>query len=108
MFTMFKELKWFIKKEWYKYFLIIIFTIIFTYALTIPPKYIGIVIDLITTNGLTFATALDIVFIVLGSTLLIYLAAIFKNYLTGKLFHNLFYKIRNRFMRSIFVQMVSF
>ena len=104
MFTMFKELKWFIKKEWYKYFLIIIFIQYYIYFAPLPPKYIGIVIDLITTNGLTFATALDMVFIVLGSTLLIYLAAIFKNYLTGKLFHNLFYEIRNRFMRSIFRQ----
>jgi ATP-binding cassette subfamily B multidrug efflux pump len=102
--TMFKKLGWFIKKEWYKYLLIIIFTIIYTYVLTIPPKYIGLVIDLIANNGLSTDYAIRIIAIILGTAMIIYLSEVGKNYLTGKLFHNLYYEIRNRFLRSIFLQ----
>lgn len=102
--TMFKELGWFIKKEWYKYILIIIFTVIYTYVLTIPPKYIGLVIDLIASNGLSMDYAVRIIAIILGTAMIIYLSEVGKNFLTNKLFHNLYYEIRNRFLRSIFRQ----
>ncbi|NLD26294.1 MAG: ABC transporter ATP-binding protein, partial [Acholeplasmataceae bacterium] len=101
---MFKELGWFIKKEWYKYILIIIFTVIYTYVLTIPPKYIGLVIDLIASNGLSMDYAVRIIAIILGTAMIIYLSEVGKNFLTNKLFHNLYYEIRNRFLRSIFRQ----
>lgn len=102
--AMFKYLGWFIKKEWPKYILIILFTILFTYALTVPPKYIGLAVDAVTTNVLTKSKALEYFGIILLSALVIYLSAILKNFLIGKLFHRLYYEIRNRFLRNVFRQ----
>ena len=42
------------------------------------------------------------------SALVIYLSAILKNFLIGKLFHRLYYEIRNRFLRNVFVRMEIF
>lgn len=101
---MFKYLGWFIKKEWHKYIIIIIFSVACTYALTVPPKYIGLAVDAVTTNSLTKSKAFEYVGIILLSAFVIYLTAVVKNYLTGHLAHKLYFGIRKKFLRNVFRQ----
>lgn len=102
--AMFKYLGWFIKKEWHKYILIMVLSILFTYALTVPPKYIGLAVDAVTNNTLTRAKAFEYVGMILASSAAIYIFAVIKNYYTGQLSHRLYYQIRNRFLRNVFRQ----
>jgi ABC-type multidrug transport system fused ATPase/permease subunit len=98
---MFKELGWFFKREWAKYILVGFFTIIYTYTVTLPPKYIGIIVDsLFPRNTLTQERALEISLIMLGVGFAIYLSAMLKSRFLGGLYHKLFYQIKYRFMAA--------
>ena len=45
MVKIFRDLNWFIKKNWFKYLLIILLTILFTYSVTLPAQFLGDIID---------------------------------------------------------------
>ena len=104
MIRIFKELGWFFKKEWYKYIIIIVLTIVYTYALTLPPKYIGTIVDNIALKTLTKAYALEIAIAMMVIALVLYFAAVTKGFLLGGLFHDLFYKIKKRYLINILKQ----
>ena len=104
MVRIFKELGWFFKQEWYKFVLIIIFTITYTNVVLLPARYIGNIVDLISTRTLTQEGAMLIAFKMFVVALLIYLTAALKGFLLGGLFHKLFYKLKKFFIVNIFKQ----
>jgi len=101
---MFKELGWFFKKEWFKYLLVLIFTITYTIVLTIPPKIIGEIVNEITNASLTKDYAIKMVVIMVIVALFIYLAIVIRGRILGALTHRLFYQLRHKFLNSIFLQ----
>lgn len=104
MFRIFKNLKWFFKREWLKYIIIFAFTFIYTYIITLPPKYLKEIIDEITNNSLTKDYVYYTFGVMLFLAVLIYISAMIKRYFLGGLFHKLFYNLKNMFLNSVFRQ----
>ena len=101
---MFKELRWFFRKHWVKYLLVLVFTIINTLALTITPRIIGEVVNEIANTSLTKDYAIRTFIFMIGIAFVIYLSAVLKQLILGDLGHKLFYELKDRFIRSIFKQ----
>ena len=101
---MFKELGWFFKKEWPKYLLVLAFSLIYTVALTITPKIIGEVVTHISNTNLTKDYAISVFILLIVIAFVIYISAAIKNRVLGGINHNLFYQLKDKFIRSIFKQ----
>lgn len=101
---MFKELGWFFKKEWPKYLLVLIFTLVYTFSLLITPKIIGDVVTQIANTTLTKEYAIKVFLIMIGVAFIIYTSAVIKNRILGGINHKLFYELKDRFIRNIFKQ----
>ncbi|MFA6827864.1 MAG: ABC transporter transmembrane domain-containing protein, partial [Bacilli bacterium] len=104
MFLVFKDMSWFFKKNWFKYVIVFVFTILFSFLLTLSPEIIEDVVDLINNGLLTLKDIYKASGFLLGLAIGIYLSAVIKNYLLGSLFHEFFYQIKVRFMNNIFRQ----
>lgn len=101
---MFKELRWFFKKEWFRYFLVLFFTLVYTYTLTITPKYIGEVTEKIVNGDLSREYVKEVFIIMLSIAFVTYFSSVLKNRTLGVINHNLFYQLKHRFIISIFKQ----
>lgn len=101
---MFKELGWFFRKEWFKYLLVLIFTVIYTVALTITPKIIGEVVNEIANTTLTKDYAIQTFALMIGISIIIYISVVIRGRILGALAHRLFYQLRLKFLKSIFIQ----
>lgn len=101
---MFKELRWFFKKEWPKYLLVLVFTLIYTFSLLVTPKIIGDVVTEIANTNLTREYAIEIFVIMIAVAVIIYVSAVIKNRILGGINHKLFYELKNRFLKNIFKQ----
>ncbi|MFA5749482.1 MAG: ABC transporter ATP-binding protein [Bacilli bacterium] len=97
-------MSWFFKKNWFKYVIVFVFTILFSFLLTLSPEIIEDVVDLINNGLLTLKDIYKASGFLLGLAIGIYLSAVIKNYLLGSLFHEFFYQIKVRFMNNIFRQ----
>ncbi len=108
MFKIFRDLNWFIKRHWFKYLLIILLTILFTYSVTLPAQYLGDVIDKIDRKTIDrdYVIYIFIVMAVVG--VVIYLSGALKRYYTGSLTHKLFYNLRYNFLTTLFKQDADF
>ncbi|HKM29710.1 MAG TPA: ABC transporter ATP-binding protein [Bacilli bacterium] len=108
MFKIFRDLSWFIKKHWFKYLFIVILTVVFIYAITLPAQMLGDVIDVIDrkTIDMDYVTYIFIAMAVIG--FVIYLSGALKRYLTGSLTHKLFYNLRYNFLTALFKQDADF
>ena len=104
MIRVFRELGWFFKKEWFKFLLVMAFTFALTYALTLPPKYIGDIIDRIVQKSLTKRDAIVLCVSMAVAGVVIYGAAVIKDRIAGKLFHELYYRLKKQFLVKIFKQ----
>ncbi|HHZ18796.1 MAG TPA: ABC transporter ATP-binding protein [Acholeplasmataceae bacterium] len=104
MVRVFKELGWYFRKEWFKFLLVMVLTFALTYAITLPPKYIGTVIDRIIEKNLTRDSAILLCISMAGAGIAIYVTAVIKDRLAGKLFHDLYYRMKKEFLVSIFRQ----
>lgn len=104
MFRVFRELKWFVKTQWYKYLIVLIGSLLLTFMITLPPKYIGSFLDKIVYETLVRQDVLEIFWIMLGLALFIYIVAIINRYVLGNLFHKLFYHIKIKFLQNVFLQ----
>ena len=104
MFLVFKDMSWFFKKNWFKYVIVFVFTILFSFLLTLSPEIIEDVVDLINNGLLTLKDIYTASGFLLGLAIGIYLSAVIKNYFLGSLFHEFFYQIKVRFMNNIFRQ----
>lgn len=104
MFRVLRELNWFIKKEWWKYLVVLVSTIGSTYIITLPPRYIGSLIDQIVKNTLTREYVIHVFVVMLIVALAIYVVAVIHHYMLGYLFHKLFYYIKIRFLDNVFRQ----
>ncbi|MCK9536579.1 MAG: ABC transporter ATP-binding protein/permease [Bacilli bacterium] len=104
MSRIFKELGWFFRKEWYKFLLVLIFTLILTYAVTLPPNYIGNIIDRIVQKDLTKQTAVKLCISMAAASIIIYVTGLIKERCAGKLYHELYYQLKKRFIINIFKQ----
>ena len=104
MFRIFRELSWYFKKQWPKYLLVGLFTLLFTYAITLSPAYIGEIVDQITEATLNENRAKEIFLIMVGIAFLIYFSAVIKRRLLGGLFHKLFYQLKIKFLVNVFKQ----
>jgi ATP-binding cassette subfamily B protein len=101
---MFKELRWFFKKEWFKYLLVLIFTLIYTFSLLITPKIIGDVVTNIANTSLTKQYAISIFVLMIVVAVVIYVSAALKNRILGGINHKLFYELKTRYLANIFKQ----
>ncbi len=104
MIRVFKDMNWFFKKNWIKYLIVFIFTILFSFLLTLSPEIIEDVVDKINNGLLTLTDIYKSSGFLLGLAVGIYISAIVKNYFLGSLFHEFYYQIKVRFMNNIFRQ----
>lgn len=72
MFSVFRKLAWFFKEEWKRYSIAISALIVVSFIDLIPPRLIGITIDLIQFNQLTRAKLNQIIIIFVGLIVLSY------------------------------------
>ncbi|NDI36592.1 ABC transporter ATP-binding protein [Chengkuizengella sediminis] len=72
MFSVLVKLSWFFKRHWIRYSIAIFLLILVGVLEIIPPKMLGIAIDYIQNGSLTFNKLLDIILILGGLALIIY------------------------------------
>lgn len=108
MFRVFRELGWFLKKEWLKYIIVIVFSLAITYGLTYPPKLIGGAIDFIASGSIDQTELTRIVGLLFVVAVVIYFAVLVKRYVLGSIFHKLFYLMKNLYLDKILKQDANF
>lgn len=101
MFKLLREIKWYLKKEWFSYLIVLLFTLFGIILGIIQPKIIGRAIDLISLNGISFELLREVVIQLLVIALGIYLTTIVHANALGRLFHKLYYYIRINFLKNI-------
>lgn len=104
MFRVFRDLKWFVKTQWYKYVIVLIGSLLLTYVVTLPPKLIGEFLDKIVYETLVREDVIKIFWIMIGVAFIIYFLALINRYILGNLFHRLFYYIKIKFLQNVFLQ----
>lgn len=104
MFKIFEELKWFLKKYWPRYIFVVILTVINTYTITLPAQFLGDIIDSIDRKTITRNYVIYIFIAMVIVALVIYIVGILKRYYIGGLNHKLFYDLKYRFLKNLFLQ----
>lgn len=104
MFKIFEELKWFLKKYWPRYIFVVILTVINTYTITLPAQFLGDIIDSIDRKTITRNYVMYIFIAMVIVALVIYIVGILKRYYIGGLNHKLFYDLKYRFLKNLFLQ----
>ena len=108
MFRVFRELGWFLKKEWFKYLLVITFSLAITYGLTFPPKLIGGAIDIIASGNIDNTELTRVVGSLALVAIVIYFSVLVKRFYLGSIFHKLFYLMKNKYLDKILKQDANF
>jgi len=108
MFRVFRELGWFLKKNGFKYILIIAFSLGVTFALTYPPRLIGGAIDLIASGNIDADSLAEVVGSLALVGVAIYGLVLAKRYLLGSVFHKLFYLMKNKYLEKVLKQDANF
>ncbi|SEN71515.1 ATP-binding cassette, subfamily B [Amphibacillus marinus] len=108
MFSVFKKLSWFFKEQWLRYTIAITALIIVSFIDLIPPRLVGMTIDLIQFNELTYEKLMEIILIFAGIIVLSYCVMFIWDY-------NLFggailleRKMRSKMMRHFLIMSPRF
>ncbi len=101
MFKILREIKWYIKKEWFYYLIVFIFSVLGIVFSIIQPRLLGDAIDLISLHGIKQKALIEVVVKLLSLALGIYLTTIVYTNVIGRLFHRLYYYIRINYLKNI-------
>ena len=101
MFKILREIKWYIKKEWFYYLIVFIFSVLGIVFSIIQPRLLGDAIDLISLHGIKQKALIEVVVKLLSLALGIYLTTIVYKNVIGRLFHRLYYYIRINYLKNI-------
>ena len=85
------KIDWYLKKNWWKYLLTIILSIIIIYCDILKPELIGQAVDLI---GLGQITSKTLIFLLISLVVIVmvkFVVSIFKGICLGNLFHKLLF-----------------
>ena len=105
MFKFIKSMGWFIKKNWWRYVLVIIFGLILSFLNVLPIRIIGnltkeIENGTVTRDYLIYQVMIPYLLIVFG----IYLDSIIRRTCQNRLTTTLYYALHDRYMKSILTQ----
>ena len=105
MFRFIKSMTWFIKKNWWRYVLVIFFGLILAFLNVLPVRIIGdltrhIEVGNITKEYLIYQVMLPFIGVIFG----IYLDSVIKRTCQNRLTTTLYYALHDRYMKSILVQ----
>lgn len=100
----FKAISWFFKKNWWKYILVIVLSIMGIYFDILKPEIIGEAVDVIGLGQITEKSLLTLLITLIAVVLLKFITTVFRQISLGSLFHNLYYQIKIRFMKNLLLQ----
>ena len=105
MFKFIKSMTWFIKKNWWRYILVIFFGLILAFLNVLPIRIIGELTKKIEENSVTrdyliYQIMIPYIAIVFG----IYIDSVIKRICQNRLTTTLYYALHDRYMKSILVQ----
>ena len=105
MFKFIKSMSWFIKKNWWRYLLVIFFGIILAFLNVLPVRIIGSLTKAIEEGNVTreyliYDVMIPYICIVVG----IYLDSVIKRTCQNRLTTTLYYALHDRYMKSILSQ----
>lgn len=98
----FKSIGWFFKLHYLKYSVCLIFLLIVSFLPVLPAKILGIVIDEISSSGLTIDKLIYYVIILITLATIIYIINIFYHYFMNQLGHTLSYDLRENYINHLF------
>ncbi len=98
MFKIYKKLGWYFKQEKYRYIGLVIFCIACVYLMTLPAKYLGNALDLISSGQVTAASLRNTVLQMAGVAIGIYACMNIRNRLMQQGSFKLQYILRNQLM----------
>lgn len=106
--NIFSKLKWFIKKEWKTYLLLLLFLLIII-ALSLTPAYfLGRAIDTIISGSLTAKSLLNLVGVLFLIPITRYFASFIYNYKVSKLAQKLSFELRESYLEKLFEMDMGF
>lgn len=109
MFRFIKSMMWFIKKNWYRYVLVLFFGLIITVLNLLPTQIVGNLTDAIENETLTNAFLIrNILIPFLLVMFLLYGVNLIKRTCMNRLTTTLYYALQNRYMDSILSQDQTF
>ncbi len=109
MWNFIKSMSWFIKKNWYRYVLVVFFGLILTGLNLLPATIIANLTKGIEEKTLTYEYLINSVFIpFVVVMLLLYVVATTKRLCQNRLTTTLYYALHNRYMESIMKQDATF
>ena len=100
----FKAISWFFKKNWWKYILVIVLSIMGIYFDILKPEIIGEAVDVIGLGQITEKSLMTLLITLIAVVLLKFITTVFRQISLGSLFHNLYYQIKIRFMKNLLLQ----
>lgn len=100
----FKAISWFFKKNWWKYILVIVLSIMGIYFDILKPEIIGEAVDVIGLGQITEKSLTTLLITLIAVVLLKFITTVFRQISLGSLFHNLYYQIKIRFMKNLLLQ----
>ena len=109
MFKFIKNMSWFIKKNWYRYILVVFFGLLLTLLNLLPAKIIANLTNGIENNNLTndyliYNVLIPFILTIIG----IYIIATTKRFCQNRLTTTLYYALHQRYMESILNQDATF
>ena len=109
MFKFIKSMSWFIKKNWYRYILVVFFGLLLTLLNLLPAKIIANLTNGIENNNLTndyliYNVLIPFILTIIG----IYIIATTKRFCQNRLTTTLYYALHQRYMESILNQDATF
>lgn len=100
----FKAISWYFKKYWWKYILVIVFSLLIIYCDILKPEIIGDAVNLIGLGQISNDSLLMLLITLISVVIVKFFITIFKQITLGNLFHKLYYEIKIRFMKNVLLQ----
>lgn len=106
--TRFKNLKWYFKKNYYKYLLAMFFIVISVGLEIIKPKLIGYAVKIVDSGQIERTLFISLVIALFAVVILKFMFSTVKRVFIGGIFHNLYYELKLRFINSLLKQDANF
>ena len=100
--NIFSKLKWFFKKEWKRYLVMLFLLISISFIALVPAKLFGLAIDTIISGRLTPTTLLNLVIGLVSIPLARYLLSMVYNYMMNYEGQKLTYELRSNYLDHLF------
>ncbi|MFA7105907.1 MAG: ABC transporter ATP-binding protein [Candidatus Izemoplasmatales bacterium] len=100
--NIFSKLKWFFKKEWKRYLVMLVLLISISFIALVPAKLFGLAIDTIISGRLTPTTLLNLVIGLVSIPLARYLLSMVYNYMMNYEGQKLTYELRSNYLDHLF------